>query len=364
MSISMYRRQHQQKVKQATDAQKKAAELRTKEAAKRQDANKAQAAAQKTNSPATRKSRMNDASRALTAADKYGKDASELEKKAARYGSEAADLQVKIAKAEQAEADQAERQRKRQEQQRKTDDLRRAREAEAERHRIHDRLSATEAKADAALRKLAAPKPEKLRVLMLGASPEGDLRVGREQAKIRRAVERALHREQIELDVRTAATSDDLLDGIARFRPHVVHFSGHGEDQLIGFEADLDEHHVGVVVTADAFASACAATDTPPTLVVLNACESMPAAERLVARFAPLAIGMAGEIDDSDAITYATGLYASIANGQSINSAHMAGKAAVELAGGEYELPVLAAASDVNPAAVKLVKPQGEDEAA
>ena len=88
------------------------------------------------------------------------------------------------------------------------------------------------------------------------------------------------------------------------------------------------------------------------------------AAERLVTRFAPLAIGMAGEIDDTDAITYATGLYASIANGQSINSAHMAGKAAVELAGGEYELPVLVAASNVNPAAVKLVKPPGEDEAA
>src|SRR6266508_3258064 len=108
MSIPMYRRQYQQKVKQATDAQKKAAESRAKEAAKRQDANKAQAAAQKTTSPTTYKSRMNDADRALTAANKYGKEASELEKKAARYGSEAADLQVKIAKAEQAEADQAE----------------------------------------------------------------------------------------------------------------------------------------------------------------------------------------------------------------------------------------------------------------
>ncbi|WP_202867933.1 hypothetical protein [Kribbella pittospori] len=360
----MYRRQYQQKVKQATEAQKKAAESRAKEAAKRQDANKAQTAAQKTNSPTTRKSRMNDATRALTAADKYGKEASELEKKTARYGSEAADLQVKIAKAEQAEADQAERKRKRDEQQRKTDELRRAREAAAERHRIDDRLSATEAKADHALRKLAAPKPEKLRVLMLGASPEGDLRIGREQAKIRRAVERAVHSEQIDLDIRTAATTDDLLDGIARFRPHVVHFSGHGGDQIIGFEDDVDEHHVGVVATVDAFASACAATDTPPILVVLNACETTTAAERLVARFAPLAIGMDGEIDDTDAITYATGLYASIANGHSVNSAHMAGKAAVELAGGEYELPSLVAAVDVNPTAVKLVKRPDEDEAA
>ncbi|MEU0094548.1 CHAT domain-containing protein [Kribbella sp. NPDC006257] len=364
MSISMYRRQYQQKVKEAADAQKKAAEARTKEAAKRQDANKAQGAAQKCTSPTTYKSRMNDADRALTAANRYGKEASELEKKAARYGSEAADLQVKIAKAEQAEADQAERKRKRDEQQRKTEQLRQAREVAAERHRIENRLSATEAKADHALRKLAAPKAEKLRVLMLGASPEGDLRVGREQAKIRKAVERALHREQIELDVRTAATTDDLLDGIARFRPHVVHFSGHGADQIIGFEDDVDERHIGVVVTVDGFGSACAATDTPPILVVLNACKTASAAERLVARFAPIAIGMTGAVDDIDAITYATSLYASIANGHSVSSAHMAGKAAVELAGGEYEMPCLVAADDVDPTGVKLVKHSDEEEAA
>jgi hypothetical protein len=34
-------------------------------------------------------------------------------------------------------------------------------------------------------------------VLMLGAAPEGDLRVSREQARIRTAVERALHRDLV-----------------------------------------------------------------------------------------------------------------------------------------------------------------------
>jgi hypothetical protein len=82
-------------------------------------------------------------------------------------------------------------------------------------------------------------------------------------------VEAALHRDQIEFDVRTAATPHDLLDGIAKFRPHVVHFSGHSGDQIIGFEENVDEHHDGDVVTADAFASACGARTrrrpvTPP----------------------------------------------------------------------------------------------------
>ena len=74
------------------------------------------------------------------------------------------------------------------------------------------------------VRQLRAPKPENLRVLILGASAEGDLRVGREQKRIRAAVESALHRDQIDLDVRPAATTADLLDGITQFRPHVVHF--------------------------------------------------------------------------------------------------------------------------------------------
>jgi hypothetical protein len=65
---------------------------------------------------------------------------------------------------------------------------------------------------------LRAAKPEKLRVLILGAGPAGDLRVGREQKRIRAAVESALHRDLIELDVRPAATTSDLLDGITRFR--------------------------------------------------------------------------------------------------------------------------------------------------
>jgi hypothetical protein len=45
-------------------------------------------------------------------------------------------------------------------------------------------------------------------------------------------------------------------------------------------------------------------------------------ADALAERFAPLAIGMLDEIDDDDAIHYATQLYAAIANGQSVNAAH------------------------------------------
>lgn len=195
-------------------------------------------------------------------------------------------------------------------------------------------------------------------MLMLAASSEGDLRVGREQKRIRAAVQSALHRDLIELDVRPSATANDLLDGITGFRPHVVHFSGHRDDDLVVLEDEIDEHHAGVVVSAEAFAHAIAATDSPPLLVVLNACNSASQIPLLVGRVAPFVIGMSSEITDGDAITYATGFYAAVANGQSIHSAHLSGRAALELAGlAGADLPTLANADGADPAATVLVIP-------
>ncbi|MFE5284845.1 CHAT domain-containing protein [Nocardia sp. NPDC056611] len=196
---------------------------------------------------------------------------------------------------------------------------------------------------------------ETLRILMLGASPRGDLRITREHTRIRKAVEAALHRDRVQFDVRLSATAADLQEGIAKFRPHVVHFAGHGNDKLIALERDLDEHHEGVVVTERALAAACAATDEPPKLVVLNACYSAETAEALVEHFAPLAIGMRGSVADVDALVFATSFYSSVANGHSVWAAFSAGRAGVELKDGDHEAPCLAVADGVEPKSVKLV---------
>lgn len=232
------------------------------------------------------------------------------------------------------------------------------RKAAAERAAFEARFAGAESAVEAVLRQLPAPKTEVLRVLLLGASSEGDLRVGREQKRIRAAVESALHRDQIELDVRPAATTFDLLDGITRFRPHVVHFSGHSDEDLIVFEDEEDASHQGVVVTARAFASAMRATDEPPLLVLLNSCNSAAQIDDLVTLGVPFAIGMADNIDDGDAINYAAQFYAGIANGQSVKASHLLGQAALELAGlFGAELPTLTWASDVDPTTTVLVKP-------
>jgi hypothetical protein len=351
MSASQYRSQLERKRRQRVEAEKQAGEYRTKESKKRAEAAAARQAAAKTKSESTAKSKRSEADRRDREAETAGKEAGRWQTKATGYLKEESLLMTKLTRAEQSEVDAAERRRKRDQQQAD-------RRSAAERAALESRITRAESAVDRALRELPEPKPEKLRVLILGASSEGDLRVGREQKRIRAAVESALHRDQIELDVRPAATTADLLDGITKFRPHVVHFSGHSKEDLILFEDEQDEPHAGVIVTARAFAKAVQATDDPPLLVLLNSCKSAAQIDDLVAQVVPFAIGMADSIDDGDAINYAAQFYAAITNGQSISSSHLSGQAALELAGLDgADLPTLAWAPDVDPATTILVKP-------
>jgi hypothetical protein len=349
MSASQYRGQLERKRIQRLDAENKANEYRAKESKKRADAAAARQAAMKITSQSTARSKTREAERREDEAKSAGAEASRWAARAAGYSREEATIATRLAKAEQSEAAAAERARKREHQQI-------TRTAAAQQAALSARLSQAETAVEWIGRRLPDPRPEKLRILMLGASADGGLRVGREQKRIRAAIETALHRDYVELDVRPAATTEDLLDGIAKFRPHVIHFSGHSNEDSIEFEDEVDEPHVGVIVTARAFANAVRATDQAPILIMLNSCLSSGQLDRLVADVVPFAIGMADEIEDGDAIAYAARFYANVANGQSIHAAHAAGRAALELGGLEgADLPTLAWADDVDPTAAVLV---------
>jgi hypothetical protein len=350
MSASQYRGELERKRKQRSDAEKKAGEARSKESQKRSDSARARLAASKATSSSSIQSKLREAERRDKEAEAAGKDAARWQAKASTYLRDETSITSKLLRAEQSELEASERRRKRDEEQRE-------RQAIAARQDLVSRMDTAETSLQIALRTLPAPKPERLRVLILGASADGELRVGREQKRIRAAVESALHREQIELDVRPAATTQDLLDGITKFRPHVVHFSGHSGADLIVFEDEEDERHEGTAVSAHAFAMAVRATDQPPLLVLLNSCNSASQIDELVASVAPFAIGMADSIEDADAINYAAQFYAAVANGQSIRSAHLSGQAALELAGLETAaLPTLASAPDADPSTAVLVQ--------
>lgn len=172
MSVSQYRGQLERKRKQRVEAERKVGEYRSKESTKRAHAAKARQAAAKTKSAATAKSKLREAERRDTEAETAGKEAGRWQAKATGYAKDESALTTKLTRAEQSESDAAERRRKRDQQQAE-------RTVALQRASLESRMAGTESAVGHVLRQLPAPQPEKLRVLILGASSEGDLRVGR-----------------------------------------------------------------------------------------------------------------------------------------------------------------------------------------
>lgn len=357
MSADQIRRELERKIKARADAETDAGKHRTKASIAAAAAAKARSDAAKTTSTSRAKSKISEAEKRDKDAAKAGKDAAAADKKAAALRTAENRLRTRLTTAETSVRKSAERKQENED-----------RRVERERADYERRIAAAEAAAHQAqhiattsARSLPEPKPEKLRVLLLGADSRGaeigesGLRIGREQQRIAAAVRTANHRDLIELQARPAATTDDLLEGISQFRPHVVHFSGHSNKSVLAFEEDDDAPNDGTVVAGAAFARAMRATDEPPTLVVLNSCDSAAHLDALIGGFVPFAVGMTDAIGDGDAIIYAARFYASIANGQSIASAHAAGLVALEFAGLSPSIAVLQADDGMDPAAAVLV---------
>jgi hypothetical protein len=168
-------------------------------------------------------------------------------------------------------------------------------------------------------------------------------------------IQASTHRDLVDVEHMPAARTSDLLDGLTRFRPHVVHFSGHAGHDVLMFDTGSDAPGPGQPVTATAFQRAIAAVDEPPTLVVLNACESQGQLAGLLG-VVPLAIGMTDRIDDRDAMAFAARFYSAIAEGQSVGSSMELARTQLELEGlPGADLPVLESQPSIDPFTLRLV---------
>lgn len=176
------------------------------------------------------------------------------------------------------------------------------------------------------------PKLEVLRVLYMTANPEMDLRTEVEVRDVQQAVKRALHRELIDVQYRPAATPEDLLDGLNDVRPHVVHFSGHAGDAAVLFDNASVAKPEGHEVPFGLLARALAATSEPPTLLVLNGCDTLDGAEALL-EATLVVIAMATVVSDLAASAFAARFYAAVASAQPIGAALRQGSVMLDLMG-------------------------------
>jgi CHAT domain-containing protein len=304
---------------------------------------------------------------ALSGAEREAKKAADAQKKIGNIKNKIADNSKAIARKESSLRAALSAERRAQD---REDDRRRRKDLN------HARDVARSSRSTAVIRYVAVqpPKPEPLRVLYLTANPEAVetmiehpdgsietngvwLRVDYEVRQVKDMLRRSKYRDLVVIEHLPAATTMDLLEGLNNHRPHVVHFSGHASAWGLLMENDAGTPD-GAALDFSLLARTLGATDDPPRLVVLNACESLEGADDLL-QTVPTVIGMSNEINDASAVAFAAHFYSGIASAQSVATAVEQAKIAMIAASLDgADLPVLRTRGEVDPKDLILVRPE------
>lgn len=184
------------------------------------------------------------------------------------------------------------------------------------------------------------------------------LRLEAEMRKVGEHIRRSNFRDRIGIVPSPAADAHSLIQGINDHRPTIVHFSGHaGKDSLWLDDGEITDS-VGSALPFSTFAKIMGTTDTPPALVVLNACHSANASAALLEAGIPAVIGMSESISDEAAAAFSSKFYAAIASDQSLEMAFRQACVALEASGlvDEAHIPTLSVQTTVNPSKVWLLR--------
>jgi hypothetical protein len=143
-------------------------------------------------------------------------------------------------------------------------------------------------------------------------NPEMDLRTEVEVRDVQQAVKLAMHCDLIDVQYRPAATPEDLLDGLNDVRPTSSTSPATPATPLCCSTTPAWTTPRAARCPLSYWPRALGATAEPPTLLVLNGCDSLDAAEVLL-EVTPMVIAMATENSDLAASAFAARFYAAVA---------------------------------------------------
>jgi hypothetical protein len=196
----------------------------------------------------------------------------------------------------------------------------------------------------------------KLTILFLAANPADTdrLKLDEEMHAIDDVLQKAEYRDRFDLRSAWAVRYGDLQELLLRFKPHIVHFSGHGS--ATGEIALTDERGRTQLVTSTALAQLFSILKDNVRCVLLNACYTEVQARGIAASI-DCVVGMSRAILDDAAINFAAGFYLGLGYGRSVQTAFDLGCNRIGLAGEgtvRRNLLLLSTKTDQGDAAAKL----------
>ena len=171
---------------------------------------------------------------------------------------------------------------------------------------------------------------EKTRILVLSANPWNTSRilVDEEAREVFERLHEGPYRKRFELFNYPATRPGDLQRLLLGFRPHIVHFSGHGSRQHRVILGGL--HGRGKTVDLEGLTSVFALYRTHVQLVLLNACFTRSQA-RSISEVVNYSIGTSRGIGDKVGVVFAGAFYRALGFGWSIRDAFESAKAELAL---------------------------------
>lgn len=183
------------------------------------------------------------------------------------------------------------------------------------------------------------------------------LRTDVEVAQVQQELRGAKWGNALQFVYRPAATPKALLDALNDINPEVVHFSGHGGWSALVFNKEKTLQPVGITVDFDLLAELFSSISSPPTILVLNACDTLIGADGLLDKI-PAVISMSDSITDLGAVSFASQFYSALGSGETLQNALNQAVVHMKLSSlvADAVLPTMIARSDFDPATFRLVK--------
>jgi hypothetical protein len=171
---------------------------------------------------------------------------------------------------------------------------------------------------------------QKVRILFLSSNPWNLSRilVDEEAREVFEKIHEGPYRDHFELHNHVAVRPIDLQRLLLRYRPHIVHFSGHGSKReriiLSGTNGQ------GKAIDQQGFAKVLALYNRHVRLVLLNACFTKTQA-RSISKVVNYSIGTSRAIGDKVCVAFAGAFYRALGFGKSVKDAFESARAELVL---------------------------------